>query len=149
MYGCDEPRVRDDMTHVVTESSWSTTPMDCRASAVTRYEPEGGAVYVFGIRMAIFKAQFARAWPKTRLRPECLFDMKKVTPSDWSYGPLDVREFANPVEYLTIGRFVSISADVCFCSAACMTCALFRHFPGGLLTLLNGFFLPDQGSDHR
>jgi hypothetical protein len=76
---------------------------------------------MFGLRMAIFRVQSAGAWPKTRLRLACLFDMKKVTTGDWSYGPLDVGEFENLRGNLRLG-VSSPSLPVCAsCLAECRT----------------------------
>ncbi len=66
------------------------------------------------IRMKIFKYKFQKNF-NTKLYPKNIFDLSKVKfLGEYSYGPLNIRNWNNSKESISIGNFVSIANDVKF-----------------------------------
>ena len=63
-------------------------------------------------------ARFQKKWrklnPHNRTIARCIFDVKKLSVGNYTYGDLYVRDFYYENERLEIGHFVSIASDVNF-----------------------------------
>jgi acetyltransferase-like isoleucine patch superfamily enzyme len=68
----------------------------------------------YRLALAGLRESFKARFPLTGLNPVSLFDLCKVDAGDFSYGPLNVMCWNNPLEHLSIGRFVSVASEVIF-----------------------------------
>ena len=66
------------------------------------------------IKLLIFKIKWRRMNRHNRTTARKLFDSQKVSVGNGTYGPLIIYTYSDSKEFLQIGNYVSISADVKF-----------------------------------
>jgi len=87
------------------------------------------------LRTRAFRHEFSRRFPGARMVPVHPFDLSKVQVGDYSYGPLDVCTWSDPIESLRIGRFCSIADGVCFLLGGNHRTSTVSTYPFGSLIL--------------